>query len=152
MLQVEAYATVLSGTHFNWKDTKLPTGIGLNVKSAKHSWSNWHPAKATLCFHINKRPYQCQHCETSFRYETNWKEHLISFHDPRESPCSQCPLALKSKYRLVAHIKISHGEKSQRLFKCERCSFETSNSDTRKKHKTTYSDLKPHKWPLLAVI
>ena len=104
-----------------------------------------------ICSHINERPYQFQHCETPFRYETNLKERLILFHDPRKFPCSQCLLVLKSKYRLGAYIKVSHGEKSQKIFKCERCSFETSNRDTLKKHETTHSDLRPHKCHLCSL-
>ena len=152
MLQVEAYATVLSRTHFNWNDTKLPTRIGLNVRSAKHFVEQMAPTlgdtfvpiltRDHINFNIVKHP---------FAMKQTWKNVLSYSMTLESSPVLSAfwSSSLNTDWALISKLAMERNHK--KIFKCERCSFETSNRDTLKKHETTHSDLRPHKCHLCSL-
>ena len=83
--------------------------------------------------------YQCEQCESTYKYEKNLKSHILLKHKSGDSPeaetlaCDQCTSRFMEKRSLDAHKRIKHGSGNQE-FLCPTCNKNFNQKKNLKRH------------------
>ena len=128
--------------------TMHPNGdFKTSVKSTKYQCeycSNHYEKKYLLKNHTRKhtgeRPFECEICQYSSSFASNYKRHVKRIHGnsdrkrslkPTQYQCDFCPKQFKGKILFQIHTRKHTGEKP---FKCEICNYASNNPSNYKRH------------------
>ena len=81
---------------------------------------------------IDSQVLKCHLCNSTFKYEKNFKEHIESHEKENRSKCEYCG---KMVWRIETHIKYVHkGLKRKVDYGCDKCDKKFSNKQTLTRH------------------
>jgi len=75
--------------------------------------------------HTNERPFECTHCDQSFKTSSGLKTHILTHTGEKPHKCDQCSSSFTQKKSLDKHINSMHT--GNEVYPCPYCKFESNS-------------------------
>lgn len=95
--------------------------------------------------HLDKRPYECEHCNKAFYCKLLKRLHITSIHTGITVTCQICQSTFPSERSLYTH---SLRHKNANRYKCDACEKSFNNANSLNRHKAIHSGVREWKCEL----
>ena len=79
----------------------------------------------------NHVAFYCENCDVTDKTVNDFKMHATEYTEenaPSTSKCGKCPYESDDEQDMNIHMNQNH-EKNTEMFSCDKCSFESNNTD-----------------------
>ena len=91
-------------------------------------------AKHVKEVHLENKQFQCEQCDKAFSFKYKLNQHVKTVHDGVTYDCDSCDKVCLSYVGLRTHKATYHPTENTKVYHCESCSYQSTNSSNFWRH------------------